>query len=49
MDAPFKKSVQDYTRRISNKIAALENLDGELAEDELDDEREIASIGGMTF
>jgi len=42
--------VQDYTKRISGKIAALERfIDGELAEDEIDDEREIASVGGMAF
>lgn len=42
--------VQDYTKRISGKIAALESsIDGELAEDEMDDEREIASVGGMAF
>lgn len=42
--------MQEYTKRISGKIAALESMDaGELAEDELDDEKEIASVGGMTF
>ena len=50
MDAPLKKSVQEYTKRISGKIAALESMDAEeLAADELDDEKEIASVGGMTF
>jgi hypothetical protein len=50
VDAPLKKSVQEYTRRIAGKIAALESREGgELAEDEYDDEREIASVGGMTF
>jgi hypothetical protein len=48
VDVPLRKSVQEYTKRIAGKIAALENS-GELAEDELDDEREIASVGGMTF
>jgi len=42
--------VQEYTKRIAGKIASLESpVDGELTEDELDDEREIASIGGMAF
>ena len=50
MDVPLKKIVQEYTKRISGKIAALETpIDGELAEDELDDEKEIASVGGMAF
>jgi hypothetical protein len=50
MDASLKKSVQDYTKRIAGKIAALENTDHEeLAEDEIDDETEIKSVGGMTF
>lgn len=50
MDAPLKKSVQEYTKRIAGKIAALENMDHEeLAEDEIDDETEINSVGGMTF
>lgn len=50
MDAPLRKVLQDYTKRISGKIAALESsIDGELAEDEMDDEREIASVGGMAF
>jgi hypothetical protein len=40
----------DYTKRIAGKIAALEMLpEGELPADEIDDEREIGSIGGMTF
>jgi hypothetical protein len=46
----LRKSVQDYTKRISGKITALEkSVGGDLAEDEVDDEREIASVGGMTF
>jgi hypothetical protein len=50
MDAPLRKIVQEYTKRISGKIAALESsVDGDLAEDEVDDEREIASVGGMAF
>jgi hypothetical protein len=50
VDAPLRKVLQDYTKRISGKIAALESsIDGELAEDEMDDEREIASVGGMAF
>jgi len=50
MDSPLKKIVQEYTKRISGKIAALEgSVDGDLAEDEVDDEREIASVGGMAF
>ena len=44
----LKKNVQEYTKRISGKIAALESLDGD-RQDEIDDEREISSIGGMTF
>lgn len=44
----FKKNVQEYTKRVSGKIAALEPLDGE-RQDEIDDEREISSIGGMAF
>jgi len=44
------KSAQEYTKRIAGKIAALENsADGELTEEEMDDEREIASVGGMSF
>ena len=50
MDEPLKRSVQEYTKRIAGKIASLENYDLEdLPEDMLDDEREIASVGGMTF
>jgi hypothetical protein len=50
LDAPLRKSLQEYTKRIASKIAALESsMNGELTADELDDEREIASIGGMTF
>jgi len=50
MDTPLKKSVQEYVKRISGKIAALEtSANGELSEDEMDDEREIASVGGMAF
>ena len=50
VDVTLSKSVQEYTKRIAGKIAALENsYDGELAADELDDEREIASVGGVTF
>jgi hypothetical protein len=50
MDASLRKSVEEYTRRIAGKIAALENTEeGELTEDELDDEKEIASVGGMMF
>ena len=50
MDPLLRKSVQEYTKRISGKIAALENsVDGDLAEDEKDDEREIASVGGIAF
>jgi hypothetical protein len=46
----LRKSVQDYTKRISGKIAALESsVDDDLAEDAVDDEREIASVGGMAF
>lgn len=42
--------MQDYVKRISAKIAALgSSVDGDLAEDEIDDEREIASVGGMAF
>ena len=49
-EAPLRKSLQEYTRRIASKIAALESsVNGELRADELDDEREIASIGGMSF
>ena len=48
VDPVLKKSVQEYTKRISAKIAALESLDGE-KQDEIDDEREISSIGGMAF
>lgn len=47
-DPVVKKHVQEYTRRIAGKIAALESMDGE-KQDELDDEREISSIGGMAF
>jgi len=50
VDPLLRKNVQDYTKRISGKFAALENsVNGELAEDEMDDEREIASVGGMAF
>ena len=50
MDPSARKIAQDYTKRISGKIAALESsVDGDLAEDELDDEREVASVGGMEF
>jgi hypothetical protein len=50
IDPQLKKSVQEYTKRISAKISALEvPVDGELMEDEIDDEREIASVGGMVF
>jgi hypothetical protein len=45
----LKKSVQEYVKRISGKIAALQSSIGELSEDEMDDEREIASVGGMAF
>ena len=46
----MRKSLQEYTKRIASKVAALESsADGELTADELDDEREIDSIGGMTF
>lgn len=42
--------MQEYTKKIAGKIAALEtSVDGQLRESELDDEKEIASIGGMTF
>jgi hypothetical protein len=47
-DPVIKKHVQEYTKRIAGKIAALESLDGE-RQDEIDDEREISSIGGMAF
>jgi hypothetical protein len=47
-DPVVKKHVQEYARRIAGKIAALESMDGE-RQDELDDEREISSIGGMAF
>jgi hypothetical protein len=50
VDPLLRKSVQDYTKRIAGKIAALESsVNGELGEDEIDDEREIASVGGMAF
>lgn len=50
MHEPLKRSVQEYAKRIASKIATLESYDSEeLAEDMLDDEREIASVGGMTF
>jgi hypothetical protein len=50
VNAPLRKSVQDYTKRIAGKISSLENRDHEeLAEDEIDDEIEIASVGGMAF
>ena len=50
IDPPLRKIVQEYTKRISGKIAALESsVDGDLAEDEVDDEREIASVGCMAF
>jgi hypothetical protein len=42
--------VQEYAKKIAGKIAALESLDdGELQEDEIDDDREIASVGGIAF
>ena len=44
----MRKSILDFTKRISGKIDLLKNVDGDLAEDEIDDEREIASVGGMT-
>jgi hypothetical protein len=47
-DPVVKKHVQEYTKRIAGKIAALESTDGE-TQDEIDDEREISSIGGMAF
>jgi hypothetical protein len=50
MDITLRKGVQDYVKRISGKIAVLGNsVSGDLSEDEIDDEREIASIGGMAF
>ena len=50
VDPILRRNVQDYTKRIAGKIAALGNsIDGELAEDEIDDEKEIASVGGMAF
>jgi hypothetical protein len=44
----LRKSVQEYSKRISGKIAALEPSDGK-RQDEIDDEREISSVGGMAF
>jgi hypothetical protein len=50
IDAPLRKMVQDYAKRISEKMVMLQNSDdGSLAEDEMEDEREIASVGGMEF
>jgi hypothetical protein len=50
VDPILTRNVQEYTKRIAGKIAGLGNSnDGELAEDEIDDEREIASVGGMAF
>ena len=50
VDPILRRNMQEYTKRIAGKIAALGNsIDGELAEDEIDDEKEIASVGGMAF
>jgi hypothetical protein len=48
VDPVLKKNVQEYTKRISGKIAALDSLDSG-RQDEIDDEREISSIGGVAF
>jgi hypothetical protein len=45
-----KRVVKDYAKRILDKITVTQGTyDGELKDDEIEDEREISSVGGMVF
>ena len=50
IDPTHRKVIHDYAKRLFDKILADQNARyGDLTEDEIEDEKEIFSVGGMVF